>query len=154
MITPPNTQPQSSSSRLHQLLDSSTFTRYSPDNSTCEPAFVEVIQLLDDLLQQAEQSGRRIDFIKEVGVSGRIQDITSLVSNLRSKIITEVGMPAHFSPNEFNCYYDAGTGYFANGFFFSADYNNEVAFFVDDQRIYLNRHIRRALQEVEQPLTA
>ncbi len=149
MITTPSTQ-QTGLSRLHQLLDSNIFTRTSPDNGACEPAFAEVIQLLDDLLQQSEQSGRRIDFINEVGVNGRIQDITSLVSNLHSKLIIEPGKPAHFAPNEFNCYYDAGTGYFANGFFFSADHNNEAAFFVDDQRIYLNRHIKRALQEIEQ----
>lgn len=153
MTAVPDTQRQPRINRLHQLLESDVFERSRPDDGTCELAFVEVIQLLNNLLRQADQSGHRIDFTREVGVQGKIQDITSLVSGVCGKLIIEADAPARFAPNQFNCYYDAGTGYFANGSFFSADYSGEVAFFVDEQRIYLNRHIKRALQEIEQTVT-
>lgn len=151
MITlPADAQRQPRLNRLHQLLESDVFERSRPNDGTCELAFVEVVQLMDNLLQQSEQLGHRIDFINEVGVHGKIQDVTALVGDMRRKLVAEANAPMHFAINQFNCYHDAGTGYFTNGFFFSADHNNEVAFFVDDQRIYLNRHIKRALQEIEQ----
>lgn len=142
-------QQQPGQNRLHRLLGSDVFDRNRPDDGTCERAFVEVVRLLDKLLQQAEASGQRIDFTKEVGVQGKIQDVTSLINNLRASLPPA---PDTFAANRFNCYYDAGTGYFANGVFFTADYNDEVAFFIDNQRIYLNRHIKRATQEAESQL--
>ena len=151
MMTTPTTagQRQSGRNRLHQLLGSDVFDRNRPDDGTCERAFVEVIRLLDALLHQSEASGLRIDFTKEVGVHGKVQDITSLVDALQASLPPA---PGAFAVNRFNCYHDAGNGYFANGVFFTADYNDEVAFFVDDQRIYLNRHIKRAMQEAEAQL--
>lgn len=140
--------------RLHQLLGSDVFDRNRPDDGACEQAFAEVIRLLDDLLRQSEAAGRRIDFINEVGVHGRLQDITSLVSHLHASLLPKPGASAPFAANQFNCYYDAGNGYFANGVFFSADHDNEVSFFVGDQRIYLNRHIKRAVKEAEYWLTS
>ncbi len=155
-MTTPTTdeQLQSSRSRLHQLFDSNVFDRNHPDDGTCERAFGEVIRLLDDLLQESEASGGRIDFTKEVGVHGKIQDVTSLVSHLRAGVQTASDTSASVNTNRFNCYFGAGTGYFANGAFFTADYDNEVAFFVDDQRIYLNRHMKRATQEAEAYLSS
>lgn len=152
MSIPSSMQGQPRLNRLHQLLSSDVFDRSRPDDGACEQAFAEVIRLLDDLLKLAEASGLRIDFVKEVGVHGRVQDITSLVGNIRRSVLPDAGASAPFAANQFNCYYDAGSGYFANGVFFSADYNDEVAFFVGDQRIYLNRHIKRAMQEAEQQL--
>lgn len=148
MMTHPNAPAQFHLNRLHQLLGSDVFDRNRPDDGTCERAFAEVVRLTDDLLQQADVAGRRVDFTKEVGVHGKIQDITSLVNSLRHSLVPGLGA-APFAANRFNCYHDAGNGYFANGAFFKADYDNEVAFFVDDQRIYLNRHIKRAVQKAE-----
>lgn len=153
MTTRPDAQRQPRLNRLHQLIESDVFSRSRPDDGACELAFVDVIRLLNSLLQQSEEAGHRVDFIKEVGVHGKLQDITSLISSIDHSLIRETDIPPHFAANQFNCYYDAGSGYFANGVFFSADYDDEVAFFVGDQRVYLNRHIKRALQEAEQYLT-
>ncbi len=152
MNTPSDRQHRSRLNRLHQLLESDIFDKQRADSQIGERAFSEIIGLLDEVLQQSEEAGHRIDFIKEVGVHGKIQDITSLVNSLHRNFTPETVPVTGSAPSRFNCYYDAGTGYFANGFFFSADHNDEVAFFVDDQRIYLNRHIKRALQEAEQYL--
>lgn len=150
----PNAPEPSRLNRLHQLLGSDVFDSARPDDGTREPAFVNVIQLLDDLLQQSDAAGHRIDFTKEVGVHGKIQDVTSLVAGLRRSQIADSNGTAQYAPGQFNCYAGAGTGYFANGAFFDADHDDDVAFFVGDQRIYLNRHIRRATQEAEHYLTS
>ncbi len=151
MMTPPDAQRQSQDNRLHQLVDSDVFTQNRSDDKACEQAFVEVIQLLNAVLTQSEQSGRRIDFTKEVGVQGKVQDVTSLVSSLARSLILKSGQPNQFADGQFNCYQGAGTGYFANGAFFTADHADDVAFYVGDQRIYLNRHIKRAMQEAGRP---
>ncbi|QJW91705.1 hypothetical protein HNV11_21130 [Spirosoma taeanense] len=149
MTTPISSQRQS---QLHQLIGSPIFDRNRPDDGACEQTFAELIRLVDDLLHQSEKAGHRVDFTNGVGVHGKIQDITSLVESIRRSVIPQTGLPAHFAPGQFNCYYDAGNGYFANGVFFSADYDADVAFFVDEQRIYLRHHIERAVQEAEQHL--
>ncbi|GAB3500761.1 hypothetical protein GCM10027341_26560 [Spirosoma knui] len=153
MTTPPNEQRKSRLNRLHQLLESDVFDENRVDDGACERAFVEIIPLLDDVLMQSEAAGQRIDFTKEVGVNGKIQDITSLVHGLNEQLTAEKNALNTGSISQFNCYHNAGTGYFANGVFFTVDHDGEVAFFVDKQRIYLNRHIKRALQEAEYYLT-
>ena len=149
MTTPQSAPEQPSINRLHQLLGSDVFDRNRPNDGTCERAFTEVIRLLDGLLRQAEAAGQRIDFTKEVGVHGKIQDITSLISSMHSTLQSETATGAGPAANQFNCYYDAGNGYFANGVFFVSEYDNEVAFFVGEERVYLNRHLKRAMQEAE-----
>ncbi|MFD2572387.1 hypothetical protein ACFSUS_17235 [Spirosoma soli] len=148
---PLDTQRQPRLNRLHQILESDVFSpnRSSHATPSYEQAFAEVIQLLDDVLRQSDESGHRIDFINEVGVRGKIMDVTSLVGSMRRAIRLQTGAVASFEANQFNCYFNAGTGYFANGSFFDADHDDEVTFFVNDERIYLNRHIKRALQEAE-----
>jgi len=133
--------------RINQLLDSPVFDPNRREDGAWELAFSEVIMVLDDLLQHCEHSGKRIDFYEEVGVRGKIQDISSLVAWMRPCL------PDHSAVSRLSRYYDSGVGYFANGSFFDCDYDHELAFYIDDQRIYLNRHIKRALHEVEQYMT-
>ncbi|GAA4450434.1 hypothetical protein GCM10023189_11070 [Nibrella saemangeumensis] len=136
--------------RLHQILKSPVFNQPSPGDTSWQPAFCEVVILLDGLLNNAEQLGHRIDFTDEVGVHGKVQDITSLVSWLRQRIPASAAKePDQQLSSRLNCYHHAGVGYFPNGVFFRCDHTGEVTFFLDDQRIYLNRHIQRSLQEVE-----
>lgn len=154
MITSPASTSQTSfvkaKKRLQEILDSTVFNQLSASDSSWKPAFCEVIILLDNLLTHADQSGHRLDFTEEVGVNGKVQDITSLVSWMRSFMPrTEVAAPDPLLSNRLNWYHNAGAGYFANGLFFRSDYPDDTAFFLDDQRIYLKRHIQRSFQEVE-----
>ena len=139
--------------RTHALLDSPVFYRDSLDSSQWRGEFAELISLVNNVLLQAEQTTGRVDFLDDVGVNGKIQDITSLVAWMHqhlSELIND--RPGQQADNHLNRYFDQGWGYFANGSFFTVDYDNELAFFIDDQRIYLNHHIRRAIDQVEQSL--
>ncbi|GAA4418118.1 hypothetical protein GCM10023187_51180 [Nibrella viscosa] len=136
--------------RLHQILESPVFDQSTPEDTSWKPAFCEAIILLDGLLNHAEQMGHRIDFTDEVGVHGKVQDITSLVSWFRRCMPASAAeAPDRHLSSRLNCYADAGSGYFANGYFFTCNHTGELAFFLDDQRIYLHRHIHRSLQEAE-----
>ena len=140
--------------RVHTLLDSPTFNRNSLEEGPWKSTFAELITLVDELLLQAQQADKRVDFLEGVGVNGKIQDITSLVDWIHhrlSELTTD--MPGQLPGNRLNRYFDQGTGYFANGTFFTGEYEGDLAFFLDDQRIYLNRHIRRAVSEVEKSIS-
>ena len=109
--------------------------------------------MIHSLLLSADQAGKRVDFLEGVGVNGKIQDITSLVNWMYDRLPElTADTSGQQSANRLNRYVDQGWGYFANGSFFTVEFDDEQGFFVDDQRIYLNRHIRRALSEVEQAL--
>ncbi len=141
--------------RVHGLMESSEFHRDSREEGIWKEVFAEMITGVDELLSQSQQRGNRIDFMEGVGVNGKIQDITSLVEWMRGHLPELVAeLPGQLAGNRLNRYFDQGTGYFANGSFFTADYGNELAFFIDDQRIYLKHHIGRAVHEVELHLAA
>ena len=138
--------------RVHELMESPVFNRDSAEDDW-KASFAEMIALVDDLLIQSQRMGKRIDFYEGVGVTGKVQDITSLVTWMRACLPDST---AHFSNKQtdhrLNRYFDEGTGYFANGSFFTGDHDDELAFYIDDQRIYLKRHLMRAVYEAESNL--
>ncbi|MFC5410754.1 hypothetical protein ACFPMF_15635 [Larkinella bovis] len=136
--------------RAHELMESPTFKRDSAQDASWHIPFAELIIAVDALLIQARQRGQQVEFFDTVGVHGKIQDITSLIVWMRSSLpALRDDLPTQLQHNRLNRYFDQGNGYFANGCFFTTDYSNELAFFIDDQRIYLQHHIGRLIQEVE-----
>ncbi|QMW06425.1 hypothetical protein [Spirosoma foliorum] len=136
--------------RVHQLLKSPLFDPKSLDDSFWKVAFAELIMVSDELLSQSSELGHRIDFYEGVGVTGKIQDITSLVEWMRGRLPKSVDdLASQLTTQRLNRYFDRGTGYFANGYFFTGEFDGELAFYIDDQRIYLNRQLGRAIEEAE-----
>lgn len=138
-------------SLAHTLLESPVFNQNSLKGAPWQPVFAALITVVDDLLTQTQQAGKRIDFYEGVGVNGKLQDITSLVSWLRNCLPgPSPEVAAQLAHVRLNRYFDQGTGYFENGSFFTGEYAHELAFFLDDQRIYLKHHLGRAVDEAEQ----
>lgn len=136
--------------RVHELMDSPTFHRNSNENASWKIIFAELIINVDEMLKLFQKRGHHLDFTDAVGVKGKVQDITSLVIWLRACLpehTTE--LPNQLQSSRLNRYFDQGNGYFANGCFFTTDFDDELAFFIDDQRIYLKHHIQRLVHEVE-----
>ena len=139
--------------RVHVLLESPVFQRDSGEDSPWRVAFAELITLVHDLLTQADQINKRVDFLEGVGVNGKLQDISSLVEWMHQQLPElTTDLPGQLPGNHLNRYFNQGTGYFANGAFFTGEFDNDLAFFLDDQRIYLNHHIRRAVTQAERSL--
>ena len=137
--------------QVDTLLDSPLFSADSSDDGPWKPEFSQLITLIHSLLLQADQAGKRVSFLEGVGVNGKIQDVTSLVNWMYDRLPElSADKPGQQSDNRLNRYTDQGWGYFANGSFFTVEFDDELGFFIDDQRIYLNHHIRRALAEVKQ----
>lgn len=136
--------------QIHGLIGSPLFAPGSPEESPWRLTFIELITLVNDVLHQAQLENKRVDFQEGVGVHGKVQDITSLVEWLY-RHLPELAddKPGQLPGNRLNRYFNQGTGYFANGAFFTSEYEHELAFFVDDQRIYLHQQIGRAVAEAE-----
>lgn len=136
--------------RLKKLIEKPSFKVGSLEERFWKKDFAEMIILTDNLLMKASNAGHRIDFIKGVGVGGKVQDITSLVAWMRKQLSElESELIGGSSTSRLNRYYNAGTGYFENGAFFTVEYDDELGFFIDNQRIYLNQQIKRVLRELE-----
>lgn len=149
------TQLNSHLNHLEQCLQNDCFKRDALFTDLTQSLFSRLIIDVDDLLQQAQRAGKRIDFLDEVGTNGRIEDITSLIHSIRQAVST-VDKPTQTStPNQevdgpvINHFYGAGVGYFANGLFFTCSHEDELAFFVDRNRIYFHRHLVRAFGEAK-----
>ncbi|AQG80070.1 hypothetical protein [Spirosoma montaniterrae] len=139
--------------QVHDLVDSPAFDRNSPDNGPWKTEFAQLISRVHSLLLLADLIDKRVDFRQGVGVNGKVQDITSLVNWMHDRMPAVSSEPAEQLPgNRLNRYFNAGTGRFANGCLFTVEFDSELAFFIDDQRIYLNRQIRRAVSEAEEAI--
>ncbi|MEZ0607051.1 hypothetical protein ACAW74_00985 [Fibrella sp. WM1] len=139
--------------QLHMLFDAPVAQRDSVDDGHWRAEFAQLITLAHAVLAKASQQGNRVDFTRGVGVNGKVQDVTSLIEWVFARL-PELArdQPGDRPSNRLNRYVDAGVGFFANGILFSAEFDDEVTYYVDDQRIYLKHHIQRAIAEAEDHL--
>ncbi len=131
---------------IYALLDSPTFTRNSVDSSAWRTTFVDLIGRMNQLLTELDKRGQRIDFMQTIGVHGKLQDVTSLVSWMNQRL-PDIAADQLSPENRLNRYFGAGWGQFANGFLFDSELDGDLAFFVDDERIYLNHQLRRSADQ-------
>lgn len=144
--------------QVEQLLNQPCFRRDAAFTSLTQSLFIDLILFEEKVLQQAEQAGRRIDFSDEVGTNGRVEDITSLIHIMSQSVydfskkstgrIAETQILTPF----INHFYGAGVGYFSNGLFFACEHDDELAFFVDRNRVFFYRHLTRAFDEAKRYL--
>ena len=134
--------------RVTELLDTEALN--SP-NVFQESVLIEVMVKLHDLLQTLSQLGYRINFTEDV-VEGDVTDLVSKIRNLACHSESE----GHFLDKEhhvkftFNVSYGKGNLAIINGRELTSDYDDDVCFFFGEQKIYLKRHILRALQEAQE----
>lgn len=134
--------------KIDALLEATCFQADSADDQLWRGTFMDLISQVDSLLTQLDQMGQRIDFTQGVGVHGKLQDITSLVHWLHKNLaLVSDDRSGQTAQRRVNRYFDEGWGRFANGCQFANEFDGDLAFFVDDQRIYLNHHLRRAVDE-------
>ncbi|CCH01092.1 hypothetical protein FAES_3083 [Fibrella aestuarina BUZ 2] len=139
--------------QLHTLLDAPVGHRDAVDDGRWRAEFAQLITLSHAVLTRAGQMGKRVDFTKGVGVNGKVLDVTSLIDWVYLRLPELANdRPGDLPQNRLNRYVDAGVGFFANGVLFSAEFDDELTYYVDDQRIYLKHHIGRAIAEAERNL--
>lgn len=115
-----------------------------------EPAFISIILKLNDLLQKFRILHQRINFKDDISKG----DITDLVSKIRNAIC-HLDSPENLLDKEtylkfvFNMVIGKGNAVqIGNNVVAKSDYDDDIAFFYGEHRIYLKRHLIRVLNEV------
>lgn len=124
------------------------------DSILAQSALVEILIRFNDILQFLSSKKLRITFKDDVGGKG-ISDITDLVNKLRNAACHErTSGESDFANNRFvYCRFLGGAKMkMADGSMYGSDHPDDIAFFYGDKRIYLNRHIRRLLEEIDKIL--
>jgi hypothetical protein len=102
-------------------------------------------------MYKTEKYAYRIDFTDDVSISGPVKDATSLIKYVRDAMChldsENHYLDANHMKASFNVIFGKGIVAKINDFEQSSPYQDDVCFFFGSQRIFLNRHIRRALEE-------
>lgn len=141
------TQIESNINDVENLLSTGVFSAEIL-RSFQEPVFVSIILKLDDLLQKLRILDERISFTDDID-SG---DITDLVNNIRNAIC-HLNSPENMLDKEkqikfvFNISVGRANIMQIGKTVVKSDYDDDIAFFFGENRVYLKRHIARILKE-------
>ena len=134
--------------RIKTLLNTKIIESNSP---FAESVFIEILIRLNDLLGLLDKNGQRITFVDDVDVQGEVKDITDLVSKLRNASCHVRSGNIQIGTNIF--VFNRFFGYTPNGIkmgeiVLGSQYKDDTAFYYGLFRIYLNRHIKRLIEEI------
>ena len=143
--------------RIDVLLSSGIFEPHSTAGKFRRAAFIELLICLRDLMAKTEKYASRISFSDDVVITDKIKDISDLVKFVRDALC-HPEIEHHFLiPGKVKATYNIvfGKGELPpiKGITVTSDYEDDICFFFGVNKIYLNRHITRALIEARQKLT-
>ncbi len=141
-------------SRIQEILDSGIFEKTNKRNTFQQSAFIELMICMRDLLYKAEKYGKRIDFKDDIMVNDYVKDITDAVKAIRDACCHinafQRNYDDHNNRGSFNVMYCKCKPVKLGSFEMYSDYNDDVAYYYGNIRLYLNRHIKRAFQEAKE----
>lgn len=140
---------------IENIFGSGIFDPKNMGHPLFKPAFVGVLVPLRDLMYKAEKYAKRIDFSDDVTAKDKVKDVSDLIKFVRDAMChpdsdnhyIEEGMKASF-----NVQVGKGTLIKINDFEQANPYADDVCFFFGSQRIFLKRHILRAVTEAHEIL--
>lgn len=137
--------------RSSELFNSQVFTNHS---IFAQSAFIEILIRLNYLLQELDKNDNRLIWSDDVQTSQDIKDITDLVNNLRNAACHSDSQNNYVSNTNIKFVFNIFVGKSPNAvkigesIFLGNEYQDDVAFYYGDKRIYLRRHIKRLLEEL------
>jgi hypothetical protein len=121
-------------------------------------AFTELLIQLRDLMAKSEKFTSRINFDEDVVRTKKIKDVTDLVRVVRDAVCHPESNFHFLEPKNiyatFTIEYGKGRAMTINGVTLGSDYEDDVAFWFGQYRIYLHRHIERALNDAHEKLSS
>jgi hypothetical protein len=141
--------------RIEKLLATNIFAKENSDNPFVNAALLEVLVCLRDLMAKTERLATRVDFTDDIVITDKVKDVSDCVKLIRDTL-------CHLDSNNTEVqrcgYRTRGITYGKTEPFFvayglvSSDYEDDVCFGFGVHRLYLKRHIIRALEEAKQKL--
>ena len=119
-----------------------------------QSAFIEILIRLNYVLQKLSRKGNRIVWTDDVKTGENITDITDLVNNLRNAACHIDSQENYIGNTNIKFVFNVFSGRcpnavsIAEGVSLGNEYDDDIAFYYGDKRIYLVRHIKRLIEEL------
>ena len=145
--------------RIETLLACGIFEPKNRRSPLVQSAFIELMICLNDLLAKAKKETLRINFTDDVVISTGIKDVTDLVAVIRNAACHIPSQTRYADDSENRIMFYTVYGRQPAAFLFEktgqilgCNYDDDIAFLYGNQKIYFQRHIRRAFAEVSEKL--
>lgn len=142
--------------RLETLLVNGILER--PGEVFFRSALIDAVICLHDLLQKAKDFDVPIIFNEDVHTTRNIKNITDSVAMIRNALC-HVSSKTHIFDMEnnikaaYNTFHRSTGKMMINGEETGSDYADDTCYQFGKHRLYLDRHVRRALKEAKESLT-
>lgn len=137
--------------RCIELFNSQVFTTQS---DFTQSAFIEILIRLDYILQKLSKEKNRIIWTDNIEINQNIKDITDLVSKLRNAACHSDSLLNNVENTRIKFVFNKFIGKWPNAIqvgkniFLGNEYEDDIAFYYGNKRIYLVRHIKKLLDEL------
>ena len=141
----------SETQRCAELFNSQVFTNHQ---IFTQSAFIEILVRLNYILQELSKKNNRVVWADDVQTDKNIKDITDLVNNLRNAACHSDSPRNFISNSNIKFVFNTFAGKCPNAvkigenISLGNEYQDDIAFYYGDKRIYLARHIKRLLEEL------
>jgi hypothetical protein len=140
----------SETQRCAELFNSQIFTKHE---IFTQSAFIEILVRLNYLLQELSKKNNRLIWTDDVQTDQNIKDITDLVNNLRNAACHSDSPRNYISNSSIKFVFNTFVGKSPNAvqignISLGNEYQDDIAFYYGDKRIYLVRHIKKLLEEL------
>lgn len=143
-------------SRIKTILSSDIFEPNNLSHPLRESAFIEVMICLRDLMSKVERYSTRISFSDDLVLRGKTKDITDTITDIRDATCHIDSFKKVADEQQTRVAFCSITGkgrlLETGGIALQSDYEDDTCFFYGHHRLYLKRHIIRALNEAEAKL--
>jgi hypothetical protein len=140
---------QSSIRKCQEIFNSGIFSSGGLVSPLFEPAVVTVLINLNDLLGKSKKDGMPITFTDHVELTDKIKDVSDLVRECRNAAC-HIGSGEHLFEGlgKFTFNVVAGlapSAFELNGVKLGSDFEDDIAIYYGEKRVYLRRHLLAAL---------
>ena len=146
MKTSDENQIESDLNRIFTVLNSEIFELKHIHHPLRKSAFIELMICLRDLMHKCETYSKKIDFTDDIVLTNDIKDITDLIKFIRDACCHIDSKNHRFEKTKgvfsFNTLYGQST--FGSA---SSEYSDDICFCFGEHKLYMERHIKRAIDE-------
>jgi len=147
---------QQSFSRIEKLFECGIFNKENSENPLVQSALTELLIRLRDLMAKSNYYANGITFQDDINKSDKITHVSDTIKFIRDAIChIDSKNHSHEECNarlSYNIAYGKCNLMKIGDIEIKSDYTDDVCFFFGSQKLYLNRHLKRAYTEAKKEL--
>ncbi|MBI6563311.1 hypothetical protein YA0745_12035 [Pseudomonas synxantha] len=143
---------QTSIRKCQDLFNSGIFSSGAISGPLFEPAVIMLLINMNDLLAKSNKDQMRVAFADDVELTEKIKDVTDLIRESRNAAC-HIGSPENLFEGLGKFTFNVVSGlapeaFNLNGIKLGCDFADDIAVYYGEKRVYLRRHLLRALEAV------